>query len=40
MGLVIRQGNVTDFSDTPCLFGFYGISTSVGYLMSNQFLYK
>ena len=23
-----------------CLFGFYGISTFVGYLMQNQFLYK
>ena len=23
-----------------CLFGFYGISTFVGYLMPNQFLYK
>ena len=23
-----------------CLFGFYGISTFVGYLMSNPFLYK
>ena len=23
-----------------CLFGFYGISTFVGYLMPNPFLYK
>ena len=23
-----------------CLFGFYGISTFVGYLIPNQFLYK
>ena len=26
--------------DKICLFGFYGISTFVGYLMPNPFLYK
>ena len=31
---------MTDFQNLGLLFGFYGISTFVGYLMPNPFLYK
>ncbi len=32
-----KQGEVDQF---VCLFGFYGISTLVGYLIPNPFLHK
>ena len=32
--------NFSGLSDFVCLFGFYDISTFVGYLTSNPFLYK
>ena len=37
----VWMGKVKEIKfDLVCLFGFYGISTFVGYVMPNQFLYK